>query len=135
MKQFIIRTKDDKVLVTAEDRDHAYAKYFYDVINQKVSIDKIGGMIEVTEEGMNKPMCFRTAPLLWKMGIIGTKTAINHISKLTGATHKEAKQMLKEAAERDARIIPLIEELRLAEGDDEEEPSVPDGMRRTEGAT
>lgn len=129
-KKFIIHTKNDKVLIEAEDRDHAFAKYFYDVINEKVTLDKIGGIIMLRDEHMKsegEEIACRTAPLLWKMGIIGTQPAINNICSCTGVTHKEAKVMLKNAADADARLIPLIEELRLAEGD---EDTLLDGMRR-----
>lgn len=99
--KYIIKTKDDKVMVEAVDKDHAFAKYFYDIINEKVSLDKIGAIILL--EGKRKDggddVPFRTAPLL----------------------------MLKDASEQDGHLIPLIEELRLAEG---EEDTLVDGMSR-----
>lgn len=113
MKKFIIETKDDKALVEAEDRDHAFAKYFYDILNEKVTLDKLGNIITLKDGVAEIP--FRTVPLLWKMGIIGTKHAIDNISSLLGITRKEAKKILKEAGDSDARLIPLIEDLRLAE--------------------
>lgn len=128
-KKFIIEAKSDKVLIEAEDVDHAFAKYFYDIINEKVTLDKLGGIILLKGEradGGDDIGC-RTAPLLWKMGIIGTKCAMDNIVECTGVSRKEAKTMLKKAADRDARLIPLIEELRLAEG---EENTMVDGMRR-----
>lgn len=113
MKRFIIKTKDDKVLISAEDRDHAFAQYFKDVAEQKVSLDKIGNLI-MLEDGKDK-IPFRTAPLLWKMGVIGTKLAIDNIVACVGVTRTEAKAMLKDAADKDARLIPLIDEMKLAE--------------------
>lgn len=118
--KFIIETKSDKVMVEAVDKDHAFAKYFYDIINEKVSIDKIGQIIVLkgkrSDCGDDIPC--RTAPLLWKMGIIGTKCAIDGIVDCVGVSRKEAKKMLKQAADIDARLIPLIEELKLAEEGD-----------------
>lgn len=117
MQKFIIETKSDKVMVSALDRDHAFAQYFYDIINEKVSIDKIGGIIQL--KGKRKDggddIAFRTVPLLWKMGIVGTKCAIDNIVACVGVTRTEAKKMLKDAGDQDARLIPLIDELRLAE--------------------
>lgn len=118
--KFIIETKSDKVIITAEDKDHAFARYFYDIINEKVTIDKIGQIIVMKgkmEDGKDD-IAFRTAPLLWKMGVIGTKCAIDGISNCVGVTRKVAKKMLKLASDEDARLIPLIEELRLAEEGD-----------------
>lgn len=127
--KYIIKTKDDKVMVEAVDKDHAFAKYFYDIINEKVSLDKIGAIILL--EGKRKDggddVPFRTAPLLWKMGIIGTSCAIDNIVDCVGVSRKEAKKMLKDASEQDGHLIPLIEELRLAEG---EEDTLVDGMSR-----
>lgn len=118
MPAFVIHTKDDRVLITAEDKDHAFAKYFLDIIEGKIPLDKIGNIIMLkpkAESSEGEEIGCRTAPLLWKMGVLGTKVAIDNIVALVGVTRKEAKEMLKAAAEQDARFIPLIEELRLAE--------------------
>lgn len=115
MKQFIIQTKNDKVLVTAEDRDHAFAKYFYDIINQKVPLEKVGNLVMLKTKEDDDPIAFRTAPLLWKMGVIGTKCAVDNIVKCVGCSRVCAKVMLRNAANEDARLVPLIDDLRLAE--------------------
>lgn len=119
-ENFVIETKSDKVVVSAEDIDHAFAKYFYDIINEKVTLDKIGAIILLKgkKKDGGEDIAFRTAPLLWKMGIIGTKCAIDNIVDCVHVSRKEAKKMLKRAGDKDARLIPLIEELRLAEEED-----------------
>lgn len=124
--KYIIEAKGDKVLVEAEDRDHAFAKYFYDIINADVTLDKIGNIV-VLKDG-NEEYAFRTVPLLWKMGVIGTRNAIDNICEVTGVTRAEAKVMLKNAADNDARLVPLIDDLKLAEESDED--GLPDGMYR-----
>lgn len=118
--KFIIEAKGDKMLIEAVDRDHAFAQYFYDIINEKVTLDKLGTIILL--KGQRKDggddIAFRTAPLLWKMGVIGTVTAVDNIVEAVGVTRAEAKKMLKKAGDADARLIPLIEEIRLAEEKD-----------------
>lgn len=118
--KFIIQTKDDKVLIEAVDIDHAFAKWFYDVITEKVTLDKIGNIILLKgkRDDGGDDIAFRTVPLLWKMGIIGTKCAIDSIIECVKVTRTEAKRMLKSCGDQDARLIPLIEELRLAEEGD-----------------
>lgn len=113
MPEFIIETKSDKVLITAEDREHAFAKYFKDIAEGEVSIDKIGNIIMLKDGKEEYP--FRTVPLLWKMGIIGTSNAIDNIIACIGGTRKAAKQALKKYGDSDARLIPLIDEIKLAE--------------------
>ena len=117
MKQYIIEAKTDKVMVSAVDRDHAFAKYFYDIINEKVTLDKIGNIILLKGDRKDggDDIAFRTVPLLWKMGIIGTKTAVSQICSVVGVSRAEAKKMLKDAGDADVRLVPLIDELRLAE--------------------
>jgi hypothetical protein len=115
MPEYIIETKSDKVLISAIDRDHAFAKYFKSIVEQEVSIDKIGAIILLKDGEEEYP--FRTVPLLWKMGIIGTKHAIDSIVATVGGTRKEAKEMLKRAADSDARLVPLIDDLKLAEAE------------------
>lgn len=118
--KFIIQTKDDKVLIEAVDKDHAFAKWFYDVITEKVTLDKIGNIILLKgkRNDSGDDIAFRTVPLLWKMGIIGTKCAIDSIIECVKVSRTEAKKMLKSCGDQDARLIPLIEELRLAEEGD-----------------
>lgn len=113
MPQYIIETKSDKVLISAIDREHAFAKYFKDIAEGDVDIAKIGNIIMLKDGTEEYP--FRTVPLLWKMGILGTKHAIDSIVATVGGTRKEAKDMLKRAADSDARLVPLIDELKLAE--------------------
>ena len=112
-QDFVIETKDDRVLIRAEDKDYAFAKYFKEIAEAKVSIEKIGNLIMLKDGKEEYPM--RTVPLLWKMGIIGTRLAIDNLVALLGVSRSEAKKMLKQAAERDARLVPLIDELKLAE--------------------
>ncbi len=115
--KFIIETKSDKVLIEAEDKDHAFAKYFKDIIEQKIPLEKIGNLIMLSDGKEQYPM--RTVPLLWKMGVIGTKLAVDNLVEILRVSRFEAKKLLKECADADARLIPLIEELRLGEERDE----------------
>lgn len=115
MPEYIIETKSDKVLISAVDRDHAFAKYFKSIAEQEVSIDKIGAIVMLKDGAEEYP--FRTVPLLWKMGIIGTSRAIDSIVATVGGSRKDAKEMLKKAADADARLVPIIDELKLAEAE------------------
>ena len=112
MPEYIIETKSDKVLISAIDRDHAFAKYFKDIAEQEISLDKLGNII-MLKDGKEE-YGFRTVPLLWKMGLIGTKHAIDNIVATVGGSRTDAKAMLKKAANADARLVPLIDEIKLA---------------------
>ena len=125
---YVVETKDDKVLIEVpdnvdkkEERMYAFAKYFLSILEEKVSLDRIGNLImlhepEQTDQGKWIP--FRVAPLLWKMNVIGTSAAIDSIVGCLGISRKEAKRMLKNCADKDADLVPLIDDLKLAEEKD-----------------
>jgi hypothetical protein len=125
MADYIIETKDDKVMISVpnnqdknQERMAAFAKYFLDIIEEKISLDKIGNIILLHHPGDNNQnnwYPFRVVPLLWKMNIIGTSMALDNLVECLGGTRKQAKKMLKDCADKDADLIPLIEELKLAE--------------------
>ena len=122
---YVIETKDDKVLLEVPDnkdknqeRMYAFAKYFLSILDEKVTLDKIGSIIMLHEPEQNDEKQwypFRVAPLLWKMNIIGTSKAIDSIISCVGGSRQEAKKMLKQCADKDADLIPLIDDLKLAE--------------------
>ncbi len=113
MPEYLITTKSDKVLITQKDREHAFAKYFKDIAEGGIDLNKIGNIITLNDGKEDYP--FRTVPLLWKMGVIGTKNAMDNIVSCLGVTRKEAKQLLRKYGEADARLIPIIDEIKLVE--------------------
>jgi hypothetical protein len=128
LANYVIETKNDKVLIAVPDnkdanteRMTAFAKYFLDIIEQKISLDKIGSIVMLhkpEEQDQKNWYPFRVAPLLWKMNILGTAHAVDSVISCIGGTRKEAKKMLKKCADADADLIPLIEKMKLdAEGD------------------
>lgn len=113
MPLYKIHTKDDAVLVEAESRDFAFAHYFKDVAEQKVPLSKIGNIIILEDNGEEYP--FRTVPLLWKMALIEEETAIVTLQSILNVSKNEARKMLQKYGEKDARLIPLIDEIAFKE--------------------
>jgi hypothetical protein len=111
--KFIVETKDDKVLIEAEDKDHALAKYFKDIIEQNISLEKIGSIIILSDGEEQYPM--RTVPLLWKMGALSTRLALDNLQQVLGISRFEAKKLLRKYGDVDAHLVPLIDELKLRE--------------------
>lgn len=110
MKLFEIETKEDKVLVKAEDKDHAFAQYFMDIKTQKVPLEKIGNIIILHDGTEDYP--FRTVPLLWRIGVIDDETAVANLVALLEVSRNEARRLLKVYGEKDAElIVPLMDEL------------------------
>ncbi|RLI14387.1 hypothetical protein DRO41_05870 [Candidatus Bathyarchaeota archaeon] len=107
--KFIIETKDDRVLIEAQDKDHAFAKYFKDISEHKIPLEKIGNVIILSDGKDEYPM--RTVPLLWKMGVLETKLAIDNLVRVLGVSHFEAERLLKKYGDIDARLIPLMDEV------------------------
>ena len=111
MKMFTIETKSDKVCLQAVDKDHAFAQYFLDVVEAKVPLEKIGNLIMLSDGKEEYP--FRTVPLLWKMNVLTTKNAVDNLVSILGIGRNEARKMLKEAGDKDARLVPIMDELKL----------------------
>ena len=111
--KFVIETKNDKVLIEAIDKDHAFAKYFKDIIEQQIPLEKIGNIIKLSDGKEEYPM--RTVPLLWKMGVLSTRLALDNLVNLLGVSRFEAKKLLKQYGDIDARLVPLIDEVKLQE--------------------
>jgi hypothetical protein len=105
--------KGGKMRIIAENRDEAFAKFFKDVIEGKISLDDLGNIIILHDR--KEQYGFRTVPLLWQMKLIDKQTAIANIIACTGAETKEAEKMLYKYSFDDSRLIPLIEKLRESE--------------------
>jgi len=108
-----MHTKDDVVLIQAESRDVAFAKYFKQIAEEKIPLDKIGNIVMLEDDG--EEYAFRTVPLLWKMMVINEETAIASLQSILNVSRNEARQMLKKYGDADARLIPLIDQLALEE--------------------
>jgi len=107
LKLYTICARNNVTLVEAEDKDHAFAKYFQDILENKVSLEKLGNIIVLNDHGKEYP--FRTVPLLWQMGVIDDDAAIENIKNVLGIeSTEEARVVLMLCAKRDARLIPMI---------------------------
>lgn len=107
---YFIATKNDMVLIKAKNRDYAFAKFFKDVEDGKVSLEELGSIVILHDHNEEYP--FRTAPLLWQMKLIDGSTAVSNIMACTGVSEKEAEEMLGEYGFKDSRLIPIINKLR-----------------------
>ena len=116
-RQYTITMKDSSVEVFAKNRDYAFAKFFKDVVNDKIRLDQLGNIIILKQKNArpNQEYPFRTIPLLWQMKLITADMAISNIMAVTGATLKEAEKMLTKMSFEDSRLIPFIEELKRKE--------------------
>lgn len=103
---FKIRTKNDTVLVSAQSREEAIGKYFREIIDKKVSLKDVGSVFIVEDAGQEYPV--RTAPLLWKLGVITEEEAVLNIQKVLNIEENEAKIILVQCAEQDSRFLKFI---------------------------
>jgi len=110
---YVIEFKGGKIRIPAKNRDTAFAKFFKNVVDSKISLEDIGAIV-ILHDG-KKEYPFRTAPLLWQMKVIDKKTAIANIRACTGVTKKEAEEMLYKFSFKDSRLIPLINKLKEKE--------------------
>jgi len=113
LHHYIVEYKGGKIRIIAENRDIAFAKFFKNVADGKIPLEDIGVVVILHDKRETYP--FRTAPLLWQMKIINKEIAVANIRVCTGATKKEAENMLYEFSFKDSRLIPLINKLKEKE--------------------
>ena len=110
---YVIEYRNGKIGVMAKNRDEAFAKFFKSIKDGKFPIEDIGQIIILYDGKTQYP--FRTAPLLWKMGVIDLETAVVNIMRCTNTSKAQAKLILYECAVEDSRLIPLINRLKERE--------------------
>lgn len=114
MKLFKIHTKDDVAIVEAKTRQIAFAKYFKEVVENKIPIEKLGNILMLKDNGEEYPI--RTLPILWLMGVVDDEQAIQTLIEIEVATSRtEARKLLKKCAEQDRWIAEAIDDLKLLE--------------------
>ena len=111
MNIYEIHTKADKVVIEAASRPEAFARYFKDVIDGKVTIDQLGNIIMLKDE-RGEEYGLRTVPILWKMGVIDDDMAIASLLSIGVADSRNAaRRLLKQTADKDAWIAEEIDKL------------------------
>ena len=114
MKLFKIHTKNDIAIVEAETRQQAYAKYFKEVVEGKIPIEKLGNLLMLEDDGEEYPI--RTIPILWLMGVVDDEQAIQTLIALGVATSRnDARKLLAKCAKQDRWIAEAIDDLKLEE--------------------
>lgn len=118
MQAFILKTKGLSLIYSAIDRDHAFASFFKDVADERLPISELGNIVmlyDTKKKGDKAEYPFRVAPLLFQMKLLNQNDAVSNIMACTGATQKEAEDMLFKTSFQDSRILPLIDQLRRKE--------------------
>lgn len=113
MKLYKVSTMNETILVNADNRKEAYAKFFLDVKQGKYPLDKIGGIIMVTDPDDGKEYPFRTTPALWLMKLIPPETAFATIEKILDLdpSTDESADMLLQSARQDMWILDEVKRL------------------------
>lgn len=113
MKIYKTTTMDETILIQANNRKEAYAKFFLEIKNGKYPLDKIGGIIMVVDPDDGEEYPFRTTPTLWLMELIPAGVAFATIEKMLGldSNSDEAANMLIKASNQDSWILEEIERL------------------------
>ena len=108
-----VTTMEEKILVRAENRQEAYARFFLDVKRGVYPLDKIGGIIMVRDPEDGEEYPFRTTPTLWLMELIPVGVAFATIEKMLGldSNTDESADMLIKSARTDEWILDEIERL------------------------
>jgi len=113
MKIYKVETMGETTLITGETRNDAYAKFFLEVKNGRYPMDKIGGIIMVTDPDDGQEYPFRTTPTLWLMELITHDTAFATIEKMLDIdpSTDESANLLLESARKDMWILDEIKRL------------------------
>jgi len=116
MKLYKVETMGETILINAENRKEAYARFFLEIKEGKYPMDKIGGIIMVTDPDDGTDYPFRTTPTLWLMELIPPETAFATIERMLDLdpSTDESAGLLLESARQDAWILDEIKRLETA---------------------
>jgi hypothetical protein len=111
MKAYPLTTMGETVLIMAENRKRAYARFFLDVKTGKYPMDKIGGIISVKDPDDGEDYPFRTTPTLWLMELIPAGVAFATIENMLelDSNGDESARLLISASREDEWILDEIE--------------------------
>jgi len=113
MKMFKIKTMGETTLIPAKTLDDAYAKFFIEVKTGRYPMDKVGGLIMVTDPDDGEEYGFRTTPTLWLMELISAETAFATIEKMLDLDPftDDSANLLLQTARTDGWILDQIKQL------------------------
>jgi len=114
MKAYRISTKDDKTIITANSRKEAIARYFLQIADGEVSLDRIGNLVTITDPDNGEEYPFRTVPSLWLLGVLDRETAELNIRVLLGVGEEESRDLLLMTAKQDKWIVDAVKRLKEA---------------------
>ena len=82
MKMYKVETMGETTLIPAKTINDAYAKFFIEVKTGRYPMDKIGGIIMVSDPDDGEEYPFRTTATLWLMELITPETAFATLEKM-----------------------------------------------------
>jgi len=107
MKGYRITTRSVDIVIPANNRQEAYAKFFIEVRNGKIELDDLGNLLMLHDEGEEYP--FRVVPTLWLMELTGPETAMVTLQAILELEDmEEAADMLMSSARNDSWILDTI---------------------------
>ena len=113
MKLYKVSTMNETILVNADNRKEAYARFFLDVKQGKYPLDKIGGIIMVTDPDDGEEYPLRTTPALWLMELIPNGVAFATIEKMLDLSSDtdESATIVLQSARQDEWILDEVKRL------------------------
>lgn len=110
MKVYELSTMGEKILIPANNRKEAYARFFLDVKNGKYPLEKIGSLISVIDPDDKEDYPFRTIPTLWLMELISPSMAFLTLEKMLDldSNTDESAKILVDSAKQDMWILDEI---------------------------
>jgi hypothetical protein len=113
MKIYETKTMNETLLINAETREEAYARFFLDIKRGRYPLEKTGAIIMVTDPDDGEEYAFRTTPTLWLMKLIPAGVAFATIERLLDldSSRDESATLLLNSAMQDHWILKEIERL------------------------
>ena len=112
MKGYKITTRNIELVIPANNRQEAYAKFFIEVKKGNISLDNLGNLLMLHDEGEEYP--FRVVPTLWLMELIGPETAMVTLQVILELKDmEEAAGLLMSSARNDSWILDTIKEIEV----------------------
>jgi hypothetical protein len=108
MSTFTLKSGEVETVVSASDRQAAFARFFERVVEDNL-VDDIGQVVRLHDGDEKYPM--RTVPALYAAGAIEYERAVANVVEATETNRAEADRLLQDAAETDAWAVEGVEEV------------------------
>jgi len=107
---YSVVAKDYEFLTEAEDTKEAFARFFVDVIDNEIPLERLGQIVKTVRED-GEEVAFRTVPILVLLGRLSVSDGIKNIEITLHVDVLEAINILTSCMHQDEWMLDCIDKI------------------------